>query len=525
MLCRKSRLFEPLQLAFGEAGVPAEFVGLAGLVKLPEVAEVLAYARAVADPNAGVALARILLGPRYRVGFKDLARVASWAKGRNQVLREEDDPEAAPYLFAEALEHLDEVEGLSDEGRRRLEEFRAELASLRAEARAPVAEFLAAVIRRTGLLAELDADLDRGRAETVKRNLAAFLDEVHAFSPLEGETTLRAFLDYIDLVEASEKQEWSPVQPSAEDSVKVMTIHQAKGLEFDTVFVPGLATGILPDLMIQHNPAERGKSMDFELRGDAAILPRVPGEPVEVPRGAEGAGDDRGTPPLLRGAHARAAAAVRDGGALVRRRGGQAEGARRRSSRSWPTGARRRATRRSTAGRSPTRRTRWSATGSASSATGRGRPARTRPTPLFPEGWRRPRPPPPSGGGGNGGRVPAPARSAWSRRGPLEGEEAALFAGEADRRRTLAAAPPRARGGRPPRAGPPGRPPPSRCRHSSTTRAARSASTGRRSGRSRGSAARPRGAARASTRGSNAARSDRRRCSSWTSRPTWRPTS
>jgi DNA helicase-2/ATP-dependent DNA helicase PcrA len=277
VLCRKSRLFEPLQLAFREAGVPVEFVGLAGLVKLPEVAEVLAYARAVADPNAGVALARILLGPRYRVGFKDLARVASWAKGGNQRLREEDDPEAAPYLFAEALEHLDEVEGLSDEGRRRLDEFSDELAALRDDARSPVPEFLAHVIRRAGLLAELDADLDRTRAETVRRNLAAFLDEVHAFSPLEGETTLRAFLDYIDLVEASEKPEWSPVQPSAEDSVKVMTIHQAKGLEFDTVFVPGLALGILPDLMIQHNPAERGKSMDFELRGDASILPRFEG--------------------------------------------------------------------------------------------------------------------------------------------------------------------------------------------------------------------------------------------------------
>ncbi len=277
VLCRKSRLFELLQDALREAGVPAEFVGLAGLVKLPEVAEVLAYARAVADPNAGVALARILLGPRYRVGFKDLARVASWAKGGNRRLREEDDPEAAPYLFAEALEHLDEIEGISEDGRRRLDEFRDELASMRDEARLPVPDFLAHVIRRVGLLAELDADLDRGRAETVKRNLAAFLDEVDAFSPLEGETTLRAFLEYIAQVEASDKPEWSPVQPSADDSVKVMTIHQAKGLEFDTVFVPGMATGILPDLMIQHNPAERGKSMDFELRGDAAILPSFDG--------------------------------------------------------------------------------------------------------------------------------------------------------------------------------------------------------------------------------------------------------
>jgi DNA helicase-2/ATP-dependent DNA helicase PcrA len=126
-------------------------------------------------------------------------------------------------------------------------------------------------------LAELDASVVVEHAVASKRNIAAFLDEVHAFSPLEGELTLRAFLDYVDTVEAGEKQEWSPVQPSTENSVKVMTIHQAKGLEFGTVFVPGMARDLLPNLMVQQNPAERGKSMDFELRGDAAILPTFKG--------------------------------------------------------------------------------------------------------------------------------------------------------------------------------------------------------------------------------------------------------
>jgi DNA helicase-2/ATP-dependent DNA helicase PcrA len=286
VLCRKSRLFVPLQEAFGERGIPAEIVGLAGLLKLPEVVEVLAYAQAVADPFASVSLARILLGPRYRVGFKDLARVASWAKERNYALRDrdrsldlrgEDEVEPAPFLFAEALEHLSEVEYLSEEGRTRLDEFRAELAALRTEARRPVGEFLAEIVRRTGLLGELDASLDQPRALATKRNLAGFLDEVHAFSPLDGELTLRVFLDYVETVADAERQEWSPVQPSDEDSVKVMTIHQAKGLEFDTVFVPGLAGGILPDTKIQHNPADRGKSMDFELRGDHEILPKFDG--------------------------------------------------------------------------------------------------------------------------------------------------------------------------------------------------------------------------------------------------------
>jgi len=279
VLCRTSRLFTLLQRAFDERDVPVEILGLAGLLRLPAIVEVLSYARAVLDPLASVALARILLGPRYRVGFKDLALVASLAKEetRRLIREDEDEGESNPYLFAEALERLDEVEGLSDEGRARLTELRDELRELRVEARKPVPEFLSEVIRRTGILTELDADLDRPTAQAAKRNLAAFLDEVHRFEPVEGELTLRAFLEYVDAVERMDKPEWSPVQPSDEDSVKVMTIHVAKGLEFDHVFVPGLAKGAFPDTRVQHNPAERGKSLDFELRGDAAILPRYDG--------------------------------------------------------------------------------------------------------------------------------------------------------------------------------------------------------------------------------------------------------
>ena len=278
VLCRTSRLFFLLQQTFAERDIPAEIVGLAGLLRTPEVVEVMAYARAANDAMASVALARILMGPRYRVGFKDLALVASWAKGKNYAWREDGgDDEETPFLFAEALEHLGEVEGLSDEGRIRLEEFRDELSALRVEARRPVPEFLGEVIRRIGIVEELEADVDRAAAAQRSRNLAAFVDQVHAFEPVEGELTLRAFLDYVDSVEALDKEEWAPVQPSDADSVKVMTIHQAKGLEFDHVFVPGVAAGLMPSKRIQQNPAERGYSLDFELRGDAAILPAFDG--------------------------------------------------------------------------------------------------------------------------------------------------------------------------------------------------------------------------------------------------------
>jgi DNA helicase-2/ATP-dependent DNA helicase PcrA len=285
VLCRTHRLFESLQLAFADRGVPAEFIGLAGLVNLPEIVEVLAYARAAASPEDGVSLARILTGPRYRVSPGDLARVAAWTRRSNAEFAErlrqdraredEDLLEDRPFLIAEALEHLDEVGDLSAEARERLEEFRIELAALREEARRPVASFLAEIVRRTGLLAELDAELDQASAASKRRNLAAFLDQVDAFQPVEGDLSLGELLSYLDQIE--DDREWTPVQPSDEDSVKVMTVHAAKGLEFDHVFVPGLAERLFPDVRVQQNPARKGASLDVELRRDRHLLPEFDG--------------------------------------------------------------------------------------------------------------------------------------------------------------------------------------------------------------------------------------------------------
>ena len=281
VLCRTHRLFEALQLAFGAMEVPAEFVNLAGLIHLPEIVEVLAYARATEDPRDGVALARILTGPRYRVGLRDLGVLAAWSRTSGGELRklladlalDEDDDllEDHPFLMAEALERLDEIEGLTDEGRVRLAEFRDELDALRVAARRPVGEFLAEMIRRTGLLAELDSAADQPMALARRRNLAAFLEQVHAFQPVDGELTLRAFLEHLDSID--DDREWNPVQPSDDDSVKVMTVHAAKGLEFEAVFVPGLAHGLFPDARVQQNPARKGSSLDVELRRDRDLLP------------------------------------------------------------------------------------------------------------------------------------------------------------------------------------------------------------------------------------------------------------
>ena len=309
VLCRSSRLFFSLQQAFAEREIPVEILGLAGLLRLPEIVEVLAYARAVSDPLASVALAqdparpavpRRLQGPGARRGARPRRRATRcdwWTRKRARRRRS-----CSPRRSSTWTRWSD----CPTTGRRGSRSSARSWRELRVEARKPVGEFLGEVVRRTGILAELDAHTDQVAATAAKRNLAAFMDQVHAFEPVEGELTLRAFLDYVDTVERMDKQEWSPVQPSAEDSVKVMTIHAAKGLEFDNVFVPGMAKGLLPSTRIQHNPAERGKSMDFELRGDARDPAEVRRRAVPLQAGPAGAGGIRGAPHGVRRPDARA---------------------------------------------------------------------------------------------------------------------------------------------------------------------------------------------------------------------------
>jgi DNA helicase II / ATP-dependent DNA helicase PcrA len=288
VLVRSKRLLGPLREALEQRGVPVEVVGLSGLLETPEIVDVVSTLRVVADPGANVALARLLLGPRWRIGHRHLVRLARWASRHNWGLKDElpgedPDPGDVSFALAEALDHLDEVEGLDPEARSRLDAFQEELRELRAAARGPLLDLVQTILERTGVWAELEASSDR-RATTARQNLATFLDRVAAFAPVQGDPSLPAFLAYLDAVEdASEPVE--AVQPAPVDSVKLMTVHMAKGLEFPVVAVAGLSAGtgkdgsprygIFPDARVAD--PRRAQGFPYELREDAGHLPRFAG--------------------------------------------------------------------------------------------------------------------------------------------------------------------------------------------------------------------------------------------------------
>ncbi len=72
VLCRKRSQFPVIRRALEERGIPVEVVGLGGLIEVPEVRDIVATLRVLHDPTAGHELARLLTGPRWRLGPRDL---------------------------------------------------------------------------------------------------------------------------------------------------------------------------------------------------------------------------------------------------------------------------------------------------------------------------------------------------------------------------------------------------------------------------------------------------------------------
>ena len=292
ILVRRRAAMGALVEALEERDIPVEVVGLGGLLKSPEVLEVVAWLRSLdTKPAANRWVARILLGPRWRVHYRDLGLLARWASERNHELRkrlaggdEELARDLAPgdvgFALTEALDHLDAIEGLGPQARRRLESFAAKLAQLRSRANAPLLDLVEDVIATSGIEDALRSSTLR-TARAARQNLSSFLDYVSAFAPVEGDAGLRSFLAYLDAAEEADES-LDASQPAEQDSVKLMTVHSAKGLEFECVFVPSVAArenragdkvdSIFPNKKAS-SPLTSYIELPYEVREDARFLP------------------------------------------------------------------------------------------------------------------------------------------------------------------------------------------------------------------------------------------------------------
>ncbi|MEA2715927.1 MAG: ATP-dependent helicase UvrD/PcrA, partial [Actinomycetota bacterium] len=297
VLCRKRRLIQPIVAALEERRVPVEAVGTSGLLDRPEVVDVVAWLEILADPSASVALLRLLGGPRYRIGLRDLAALSrhsremaqydetaeaeAEARAASAPPPPEDEPPLGTALappprveavLAEALADVDGAPGLSPEARDRLAAFEVERRHLADQARRlPVLGLVDDILARTGLW--------QAAGPLGRQNLLRFLDLAERFQPVEGDPGLAAFVEYLHLLDESE-EDLAEAHLGDTDAVRVMTIHQAKGLEFATVYVPGLAgargpSRIFPDGRPGENAIGNSSALPWWLRDDDEGFPPI----------------------------------------------------------------------------------------------------------------------------------------------------------------------------------------------------------------------------------------------------------
>ncbi|MGN6783335.1 MAG: UvrD-helicase domain-containing protein [Marmoricola sp.] len=270
-------------------GVPVEIVGLSGLVRLPEVAEVIATLTLLHDVTDNTALLTLLTSARWAIGPRDLRLLARRAEelggggGRRseepelgaalRAVVEGVDPAELPAL-SDALEDPGEA-AYSTAARERFALLAEELRSLRHTAGEPVLDVVRRIVDVTGVDVELAST--PGPAAAARRdNLDLFLRAVSDFQALDGDVSLTALLAWLTAVD-EEGNGLEVATPTEADSVKLLTVHRAKGLEWHTVFLVGVCHDRFPSTQSRALWTSSPAVLPAPLRGDAADLPQLEG--------------------------------------------------------------------------------------------------------------------------------------------------------------------------------------------------------------------------------------------------------
>ncbi|HYM66490.1 MAG TPA: ATP-dependent DNA helicase, partial [Patescibacteria group bacterium] len=221
ILCRTNAIARPLAAALAARKLPHLLIGSHGFYDQPEVRDLIALLRVVRDPADEVALARVMTRPPMGL---DVESALTLLRDRGQetpldALKRRSRPAAMANLLAEmsVAAHVLDVRDLFFE-----------------------------LMERSAYLPSLAETLDGAEAVRATANVSRFAEAIAEFCEVSPDHSLAAYMSHLELVLLSGEDEEQSAPDLDRGGIQVMTIHQAKGLEFDAVFVPSLVEGRLP---------------------------------------------------------------------------------------------------------------------------------------------------------------------------------------------------------------------------------------------------------------------------------------
>ena len=227
-----SRVLEDTLVRFE---LPYQVIGGTKFYERAEIKDAVAYLSLLINPSDEVSFGRVVNSPRRGIGKTSQARLVAHANTTGRPIWE----------IAGAVE---EVPGMGAAAIKAISRFQETMEDLRRRAAnlSPVAELLEATLRETGYLDALAAERTveaEGRAENLEE-LIGVAAEFDANRELEGEGDLSPLEEFLQQISLYTEQDGL----RDESVITLMTLHNAKGLEYDTVFIVGCEDGAFPHM-------------------------------------------------------------------------------------------------------------------------------------------------------------------------------------------------------------------------------------------------------------------------------------
>ena len=233
VLYRMNAQSNPIETYFARAGIPYRIVGGQRFFDRKEVKDINSYLAIIVNPRDDVRLRRIINEPARKIGMTTIEKIGELAA-----------PKGVPMM--EIIAHVRDYPELQRAAAalERFYEMYRELCDLSVSE--PLDQFVGDVIAKSGYEAMLKAMKEEG--ETRRENLGQLVSSIKTYADQNGEdATLSGFLEEVALISDLDSYD------NDADSVTMMTIHSAKGLEFPYVFVVGMEDGIFPGEMAKYN--------------------------------------------------------------------------------------------------------------------------------------------------------------------------------------------------------------------------------------------------------------------------------